>query len=595
MGRRRLRRRLERPLRDLERIDRRLDGVEFLVRAPLLRERLGRALAAVPDLERLLARVSAGLAAPPELAALGCGLTAAAELADLLAAERAAGAGDGPAAGAGPAAAAERFGAGLARCDEAEAAIRDGLEAAPAAGFEEGGVLRAGVDRDLDALGERLRAGLAAIADLERRERARSGIAGLKVGYHRTFGYYLEVSARDRDRAPPDYERRQTLAHGERFVTAELRRLEGEALAARAALAQRARALFEDLRRRVAGSAAAIRTLAAGVARLDVARALALTAAERGYCRPRLDRSDGLTIREGRHPVVEAALPPGGFVPNDLHLRGEGEQVLVLTGPNMAGKSTYLRQAALIVLLAQCGSFVPAAEARIGLVDRIFTRVGAQDDLAAGQSTFLVEMLETAAILAAATPRSLVVLDEIGRGTSTYDGLAIARAVLEHLSGAAERFAGRGPRTLFATHYHELTALAGERERVANATVLVQDEGGRIRFLHRIVPGAADRSYGIHVAELAGLPPALIARARALLAALEGTPRAGAPAPPAPEPPGACASELVEELVALDVDALTPLEAIGALYALRERARLEGARREDRPAALAPAPPAARA
>ena len=298
---------------------------------------------------------------------------------------------------------------------------------------------------------------------------------------------------------------------------------------------------------------------------------------DRGWTRPRLDRSARLEIREGRHPLVEAGLGPGRFVPNDAELDGAGRQLLVVTGPNMAGKSTYLRQTALIALLAQLGSFVPAASARLGLVDRIFARVGAQDRIAAGRSTFMVEMLETAAILSSATPRSLLVLDEIGRGTSTYDGLAIARALLEHLVSGRE-----GPRTLFATHFHELTALAGEAERVANASVLVGEtpDGEGLRFLYRIVPGGADRSHGVQVAAMAGLPAPLLARARTLLAAFESAAAsrhgAGAPAPAAAAPPPLELSPgepLLRELAALDVDGLTPLEAIAALYALRERAR----------------------
>ena len=629
-GRRLLRRRLTRPLLDLERIEERLARVALLVEVPLLREGLGQALAPLPDLERLLSRAVAGLAAPPEVAALGRGLAAAAALVPIL--ERAGAERDPPtgaeaASGDGEAAAQERplllarVAAELRPCAAAQEAIAALLEAEPAAAFEDGGVVRAGADAEADRQRACLHRGRAAIAALETRERGRSGIANLRVGYHRTFGYYLEVSKSGLGRVPPNYERRQTLAGGERFVTPELRTLEAQVLQAREALTLRERALFQDLCRGLGREAAAVRALARGVARLDVACALAEVALARGYVRPRLDRSPRLLIREGRHPLVEAALEAAGaegaagggagrFVPNDLDLSADGAQVLVLTGPNMAGKSTYLRQAALIVLMAQCGGFVPAAEARIGLVDRIFARVGAQDHLAAGRSTFLVEMLETSAILATATERSLLVLDEIGRGTSTYDGLAIARALLEHLAAAPER----GPRTLFATHFHELTALAEEQGRVHNASVAVRAApqslegpgGGKaaLRFLYRIVPGGADRSYGLEVARMAGLPAPLLARAARILERLEGRPDAGRPdaarpdgsnpdavdAPAVPPDPSA----LALELAALDVDALTPLEAISALYALRRRAQ-EECQGWDGPADLALERPAERA
>ena len=757
-GRRLLRARLARPLLQLAPIEARLDRLQLLRERPLLRGRLMELLRGVPDLERLLARAAAGLAQPPEVARLGAGLAAAASLSQTLsealgeppgalAAGALAAAGpvdpSGDAAGAdgpqgsgrsggspqgagppsqgrgprepggepgwsGPAplppARVAELGRLLAQelrpAAVAQAAIAACLEERPAAafgegGFEQGHVLRPGADPQCDAARERLRAARAAIAALEAQERRRSGIANLKVGYHRTFGYYLEVTKSGLARVPADYERRQTLAGGERFVTPALRALETQALEARETLVARERELFARLRRQLGAQAQAVRALARGVARLDVDCALAQVAAERGYVRPRLDHSGALVIREGRHPIVEAAsdlgagaLGAGGlsggapgsggpFVPNDIELqagRGPGPpQLLLLTGPNMGGKSTYLRQTALIVLMAQCGSFVPAAEARIGLVDRVFARVGAHDRLAAGQSTFMVEMLESAAILAAASERSLLVLDEIGRGTSTYDGLAVARALLEYLvegpvagaaAGAAPSGGGSGtggPRTLFATHFHELTALAGLQPRVANAHVAVHEgavqegavhEGARpagpvapgageeglaevpvpdaaqLRLLYKVRPGAADRSYGLQVAAMAGLPPSLLDRAAALLRELElpnartgaeagplagplAGPPAGQPGPPAflrrpgPLDPQAAApsspslapvgepsapagaqlaaelvAELVAELAQLDVDAITPLEAIAALYALRDRALRDRAMRD---------------
>ena len=623
-GRRLLREWLSRPLLDLTAIEARLDRVALLTSDPIRRRRLAEALDRVPDLERLLGRTSTGLARPPEVARLGAGLRAAANLRALLPGAGEEGPDSRPAlerqahqrqalqehayqqeqGAIDHTAAAIR--AELRPCAAAEEAITALLNKEPPADFEEGGVVRPGVDADLDRWRAQLREARAAIAAMEDRERAATGIANLKVGYHRTFGYYLEVTSSHVARVPESWQRRQTLAGGERYVTEELRGYERRALEAREQLASRERELFQRLCRQLSEEAAPVRALAAGVARLDVAWALAETAAARGWTRPRLDHSDRLELREARHPMVEAALETGAFVPNDVALRSDGDQILVITGPNMAGKSTYLRQTALIVLLAQIGAFVPAAEARIGLSDRIFARVGAQDDIAAGQSTFMVEMMETAAILSAASPRSLLVLDEIGRGTSTYDGLAIAQAVVEHL--AADPL--RGPRTLFATHFHEMTALAGAFTRVVNATVAVAEipaarqdgvgagahsdlasasPGAGIEFLYRIVPGGTDRSYGVHVAEMAGLPAPLLARARQILAELESSGGGGSPDLGSAPLPGSVqslagsvqgslfatlgASELVTELGELDVDNLTPLEAMGALYALRGKAR----------------------
>ncbi|PZC44882.1 MAG: DNA mismatch repair protein MutS, partial [Chloroflexi bacterium] len=421
-GRRLLRRRLERPLIALEAIEQRQRRVALLHAQPLLRARLREHLAAVPDLERLLGRAATGLAAPAELAALGRGLAAAAALSALLR-EQAQRPGPATAAVAAPGSDAdallEAMAAELPAAAAAQSAIAQTLADEPESlsegkGDDAGEVLRPGCDARVDALRLRLRAGRESLAALEARERQRSGVASLKLGYHRSFGYYLELGRSHAGAAPPDWERRQTLASGERYVSPELRTLERELLEARDALVLRERELYAALCRRVAGQAAAVQRLATGVARLDVDAALAEVAAAGGWTRPQLDLSAALEIREGRHPLVEAGLPAGRFVPNDLVLDGAGDQVLVVTGPNMAGKSTYLRQTALIVLLAQIGSFVPAARARLGLVDRVFARVGAQDQIAAGRSTFMVEMLETAAICSAATPRSLLILDEIG-------------------------------------------------------------------------------------------------------------------------------------------------------------------------------------
>ncbi|MGH2604208.1 MAG: DNA mismatch repair protein MutS, partial [Dehalococcoidia bacterium] len=391
----------------------------------------------------------------------------------------------------------------------------------------------------------------------------------LRIAHNRVFGYYIEVTSANLHLVPEDYQRRQSISNGERFITPELKEYESRIVGAQERIAALEEGLFRDACAQVAAHGARIRALAAAVAQIDLAASHAEIAAVSNYCRPAVEDSDIIDIRDGRHPVVEHVLPAGSFVPNDCCMSAE-QQITILTGPNMAGKSTYLRQVALSVLLAQIGSFVPAAAARIGVADRIFTRVGAQDDLAAGNSTFMVEMVETAQILHHATPRSLVVLDEVGRGTSTYDGMAIARAILEYLHNQRTVAA----RTLFATHYHELTALAGPLPRVTNACVAVIEQGDEVVFLHRIVPGGADRSYGIHVAQLAGLPRAVVRRATEILADLErpasspDSPRSRRRRDPDDRqlslfPPP---SPLIDDLAALDIDALSPLEALTKLY-----------------------------
>jgi DNA mismatch repair protein MutS len=408
------------------------------------------------------------------------------------------------------------------------------------------------------------------------------------VGYNKVFGYYIEVTRPNLSLVPPAYARKQTVAGAERFVTPELKEFEAQIAAADERIAALERELFERLLRQIGETYGRLRGAAEAAACLDVYAALADVAAAQRYVRPELHRGDDIRIVAGRHPVIEAALPEQPFVPNDCALDCGLQQVLVVTGPNMAGKSTYLRQVALIVLLAHIGSFVPAEEARIGMVDRIFTRIGAQDDLAAGASTFMVEMAEAANILRHATERSLVVLDEIGRGTSTYDGVAIARAVVEYLHDVI------GARTLFATHYQELTSLVDQLARVHNLTVAVTEQDGQVVFLYRIVPGSTDRSYGIHVAQLAGLPERVTARAKDVLAELEQERGQSAP-PPLPrvaeapagyaarrnghpqqlplfevEPPATRAERVLDDLLALDLTRLTPLDALRALAELQE-------------------------
>ncbi|HEV2405168.1 MAG TPA: DNA mismatch repair protein MutS, partial [Ktedonobacterales bacterium] len=444
----------------------------------------------------------------------------------------------------------------------------------------DGGVMRPGYSAELDEIVTKSRGARQWVADLERTERERTGVSNLKVGYNKVFGYYLEVTNSQLGRVPDDYIRKQTLTTGERYITPDLKEYEALILNAQEKIAKLEQELFVTLRAAIAGQwAERVLHTARALAELDVTLALAEVAARQNYCRPTLDEGDTIHIVAGRHPVVEASQRETPFVPNDTDLATDDAQVILLTGPNMAGKSTYLRQVALITLMAQIGSFVPAEAARIGLVDRIFTRIGAQDDLATGQSTFMVEMVETANILHHATPRSLVILDEIGRGTSTYDGLAIARAIVEYLHNNKRC----GAKTLFATHYHELVELARLLPRVRACNVAVTEDEGHVVFLRKIVPGGADKSYGIHVAQLAGIPRQVVRRAEEVLEDLErkGDAKARRKAmrdmvmPPAlqltlfaaePDP-------LVDELKALAVDELTPLEAISRLYELQRKAR----------------------
>jgi DNA mismatch repair protein MutS len=416
---------------------------------------------------------------------------------------------------------------------------------------------------------------------IEQRERERTGITSLKIRFNKVFGYYLEVTRPNLHLVPSDYLRKQTTVGAERFVTPELKTYEEQVLTAEEERCSLEYRLFEQLRAEVVAQASPIRAAAEAVALLDVLTCFAQRAAEQGYCRPVLEESRVLEIVGGRHPVVESTLEREPFVPNDIRLDGDGVQMLVITGPNMAGKSTVMRQVALTVLMAQAGSFVPAAQARIGLCDRIFTRVGAADNLSQGQSTFMVEMTETAHLLHHATPRSLVLLDEVGRGTSTYDGLAIAWAVAEQLHDRV------GARTLFATHYHELTELARTRERVRNACVAVQETATGVVFLHKLVDGAASRSYGIEVARLAGLPPEVVRRASTLLRALEKsrTARKGQTDPGtlnqlglfAADAPIAPASPLLSTIQGVDVNQLTPLQALCLIAEWQKVLHTEGA------------------
>ena len=567
MGKRLLRAWLLRPSLDLAEINARLDAVEAGVKDTIAREELRRALDGVFDLERLLSRVTLETANPRDVLAL------AASLGKIPAIKAAVGR-----------LAAQRLTTLHASLDEL-ADLRDRIEKTlipePPLSFADGGVIAPGVDRDLDELRELSRNSKQVLAQIEQRERGRTGIGSLKVKFNSIFGYYLEVSKPNLHLVPQDYERKQTLVGAERFTTPELKEYEAKILDAQEKIVEIERRLFTELRTAIAAEAKRIRQTALALAEVDVLASLAHVAALRNYCRPQFivsaagDAGD-LEIVEGRHPVIEQQEKAGGserFVPNDLYLNATTHTILLLTGPNMGGKSTYLRQTALIVILAQMGAFVPARSARLSVVDRVFTRIGASDNLARGRSTFMVEMTETAAILHTATARSLILLDEVGRGTSTYDGLAIAWAAIEYLHARVRA------KTLFATHYFELTELADQLAGVKNYHVSVKETGGGIVFLRKVEPGAADRSYGIEVAKLAGLPNEVIMRAREVLAEHESAERQltehlspGSTSPatqltiftPLTQP-------VLEKLREVDLNRLTPLEALNLLAELKKQ------------------------
>ena len=566
MGGRLLRRWLGQPLLDLDQLVQRHEAVAWFQRSTLRRERIAVLLESVSDIERLVNRVRASRATPRDLVGLAGSLGAAPGIKAILHEDD-------------DVDQVAWIAADVADNEQVTQLIRQAINDDPPPTVGEGKVIREGFSPELDEVRATSRDAQGYIARLESKERKRTGIKSLKVGYNRVFGYYIEVSKRNLSHVPDDYVRRQTLVGGERFITPEMKEYESAILNAQDQVAELEGSLFRQVCAQISDSAAAIMATANAVAHADVFASLADVASRNGYVRPTLDEGDLLEIRQGRHPVVERTLGPGAFVPNDVRLSNADDQLVILTGPNMSGKSTFIRQSALIVLMAQIGSYVPAESATIGLVDRIFTRVGLQDDLALGQSTFMVEMLETAAILNHATSRSLIILDEIGRGTSTYDGLAIARAVAEYVHSHPRL----GCRTLFATHYHELTSLADALPRARNYNVAVAEDKGEVVFLHRIVPGGADRSYGVHVARLAGLPGSVINRAWEFLRELEngataasgstrGRRRAKSPAS-GQLPLLKTAPEAVEELLALDVASMTPLEAINKLYELQEKAK----------------------
>jgi len=560
MGGRLLKKWLGQPLLDIAELEKRLDSVAWFYGSAQRRARTIALLGQISDLERIVNRVANGIAAPRELVSLRRSLAAAARVIEAIQQEEAS--------------ALQWLLKEMKPCDDVVALLSAAIAEEPPQSVGEG-VIREGFSAELDQLRSASRDARKYLANLERQEREKTGIKSLKVGYNKVFGYYIEVSKSNLSQVPADYIRKQTLVGAERYFTPELKEYESLILNAEERVVELEGNLFRQVCHQVSAEADRILEVAAAVARIDVFSSLADAAVRNNYVRPKLTTDDAILIDGGRHPVVEQTMGDEPFVPNDTYLCNRDAQLVILTGPNMSGKSTYLRQVALIVLLAQIGSFVPADTAQIGIVDRIFTRVGAQDELASGRSTFMVEMEETANILNHATPRSLVILDEIGRGTSTYDGISIAQAVAEHIHNQPKLAA----KTVFATHYHELVNVASFLPRVKNYNVAVAEEGGKVVFLRRIVPGGADRSYGIHVAQLAGLPRSVIHRAEEVLAELEDGrgQKAKVKGPrrtePAQLPLLGPASPLLDELAELDVDSMTPLEALNKLYELKQKAK----------------------
>jgi len=569
MGGRLLRRWIGQPLLDITILQQRQQVIGELLSDALMQARLAEALKKTGDIERLINRVRQRIATPRDMVALATGLRAAIAVRACL---------PGDAEQSMPALA--HIMQQLADNGDIITLIENAIVDEPPLSTAEGGVIRPGFNSELDQIKLASQEGQQWIAQMEQRERRRSGISNLKVGYNKVSGYYIEVTNSNLNRVPADYIRKQTLSNGERYITPDLKEYETLILNAQDRSGKLEGELFAQLRADIAIHASEpILDTAHALAEIDVYLSLAEVAARHNYCRPQLNEGDTIHIVAGRHPVVEQAQAETPFIPNDTQLANHDAQILIITGPNMAGKSTYLRQVALITLMAQIGSYVPAEAASIGLVDRIFTRIGAQDDLATGQSTFMVEMVETANILHHATPRSLVILDEIGRGTSTYDGLAIARAIIEYLHNNKRC----GARTLFATHYHELVEVAQMLPRIRCMNVAVTEEGGKVVFLRKIVPGGADKSYGIHVAQLAGIPRPVIHRAEEILVELErkGDAKVRRKAMQDIAVPTALqmtlfAAEqhpLVEEIKALAIDELTPIEAISKLYELQQKAK----------------------
>ena len=555
MGGRCLRSWLERPLLSVTAINRRSSAVAALVEATIAREELSAAMTGLGDMERLLGRIVYGTAGGRDMASLRAAMERLPEIKAQLASVKD-----------------RRLGELAAELDVLED-LRDRIARTicdePPFSVREGGFIRDGFDQEVDRLRHILQGGKGVIPEMEAREKEKTGIRTLKIGYNKVFGYYIEVSNSFKDQVPDTYIRKQTLVNGERFITQELKDLEHEILTASERVVALEYQLFTALREEISAAAVRIQKTAAAVAELDALVSFAAVAVRNNYCRPDVDESGVIEIQEGRHPVVERVLKDSLFVPNHTFMGEKEERVAIITGPNMAGKSTYMRQVALIVLMAQMGSFVPAASARIGVVDRIFTRIGASDDLSAGQSTFMVEMTEVSDILHHATKNSLLILDEIGRGTSTYDGMSIARAVLEY---CAEK---KRAKTLFATHYHELTELENSLPGTVNYNIAVKARGEEIIFLRKIVPGGADRSYGIEVARLAGLPEKVVQRAKAILKELEaenGVQYVAARRESDQMTLGALGEgEVLDAIRRCQPDTLTPIEAMSLIYEWKQK------------------------
>ncbi len=554
MGGRMLKEWMGHPLIDITALNQRQEAVAWFYSDAMLRGKVASVLSDIADLERIINRVRNGKVLPRELIALQSGLEKIPELSNYLAGDSL-----------------DWLRGELKPCQETVALIAVAIADEPGT-IEQGGVIREGFSTELDDIRSKAKDARQYLAEIERRERERTKIKSLKVGYNRVFGYYIEVSRANLALVPPEYIRKQTLAEAERYYTPEIKEYESLILNAQEKILDLETTVFQQVCQQVGAAAERILVIARTVARVDILCSFAEVAAQYGYVRPVLTLDNIIEVKGGRHPIVEKSVGSDRFIPNDTYLSAD-EQVIILTGPNMSGKSTYLRQVALIVFMAHIGSFVPAEAATIGITDRIFTRIGAQEDLAAGQSTFMVEMTETANILHNATPRSLVILDEIGRGTSTYDGLSIAWAVTEFIHNNHSM----GAKTLFATHYHELVEQADILPKVKNYTVDVVEEKGKVIFLHKVISGSADKSYGVHVAKLAGLPQSVINRAQMILDGIEEhkgvnkTRLSGLRRKKAAKQLSLLSEEtpLVEELKKIDVDSLSPLEAITKLYELK--------------------------
>ena len=562
MGSRLLRRWIGQPLLDLNELKLRLDSVSWLADSVLRREQINRLLGDVSDLERLINRIRSNSANPRDLIALCVSLRIISRVKSILDSEDSTGQ-------------INWLGKQMSQHLEIVNLLDKAIVQDPPVTLVDGGVIEHGFSKELDSLRDSSQGARDYIGSLENKEKERLGIKSLKVGFNKVFGYYIEISNSNINKVPDNYIRRQTLVGGERYITSEMKDYESQILNANERITELETRLFHNICNQVSESATQILNTANAISKLDVFVSFAEQSARSNYVRPELNHGDRIDIYKGRHPVVETTLDHGAFVPNDVRLSNSDEQLIILTGPNMAGKSTYLRQSAIITLMAQIGSFVPAEFASIGLVDRIFTRVGLQDDLAMGQSTFMVEMTETAYILNQATSKSFIILDEIGRGTSTYDGLAIAKSVAEHIHNSPKL----GCKTLFATHYHELIDLEDVLPRVRNYNVSVSENKGEIVFLRHIVRGGSDRSYGIHVARLAGLPNPVINRAWEILSTLEEQIHTSGYKNHDKSSINVQLSlmdtdqSLSNEILSLDVDALTPLQSIIKLFEIQEMAR----------------------